>query len=152
MKLIKDCAFTKNSKKIILGLTVLFCIIILNGCGNTEENLIETEKEEILNTEIRGTIIEDTEDQISDDEIVDTSLQNSESINIDTEINIASENILSCPFTAKEFEEIYISKLDVSKYDLSSEYISDYEFWQLNVVNEDTTIVYRRNRKRGCCF
>lgn len=122
-------------------MTLLSCIIILNGCDTVADNTIETEKEGISSTEINETIIEDTEDQISNDDLIDNSLQNSENISIDTENNITYDGILSCPFTAKEFEEIYTSNLDDTKYDLSSEYISDYEFWQLNVVDEDTTIV-----------
>lgn len=141
MKPIKEHVFTKNRKKIISTLTLLSCIIILNGCDTVADNTIETEKEGISSTEINETIIEDTEDQISNDDLIDNSLQNSENISIDTENNITYDGILSCPFTANEFEEIYTSNLDDTKYDLSSEYISDYEFWQLNVVDEDTTIV-----------
>ena len=48
---------------------------------------------------------------------------------------------LNCPFTSKEFEEIYTSKLDNTKYDLSSEYNSTFHFWQLDVINEDICIV-----------
>jgi len=59
----------------------------------------------------------------------------------DPEENGEGNGELGCPFSTKQFEKVYTSKLDSSKYQFDSRYFNSYHFWELYVIGEDASIV-----------